>query len=93
MSYRKNYHKSTELPHYRMNPKVSKVLKEEVVSSTEISEEMKSELVGEHKPLWQHNALLFMISKIQLIEFIRGDDVSSFGLSYFILVQLLSLIT
>ena len=40
------------LSHYQMNLKESKVLKEEVVSSTEISEEMKLEHVGEHKPYW-----------------------------------------
>ena len=32
------------------------MVKEEVVSSIEISEEMKLEHVGEFKPLWQHSA-------------------------------------
>ena len=42
--------------HYWMNPNESKVVKEEIISSTEISKEMKLEYVGEHKPLWQHSA-------------------------------------
>jgi len=37
-------------------PKESKVLKEEVVSSTKIFKEMKLEHVREHKPLWQYSA-------------------------------------
>jgi len=39
------------LPYYQMNPNESKVLKEEVVSFTEISEEMNLEHVGGHKTL------------------------------------------
>ena len=46
------------LSHYRMNSKKSKVLKEEVVSSTEISEEMKLEHVTEPKSHWQHSTFI-----------------------------------
>jgi len=52
------------LSYYLMNLKESKVLKEEIVSSTEIFEEMKLEHVGEHKSLWKHNASFFVIAKI-----------------------------
>ena len=44
------------------------VVKEEVVSSTEISEELKLEHVREPRALWQHNATIFHDFKDHFIQ-------------------------
>ena len=52
------------------------VVKEKVVSSTEIFEEMKLEHVGEPKPLWQYSATILHDFEDPFIQMESARDAS-----------------